>query len=297
MASKNTLPWEKNWAAGKRRIRATRRYLLEHAAMLASLLAEVRTPVRKNWEVACGAIVWTAIRRMRLIAKHVEEGCLSEAAILARTLIDVTISCAYLLEVEGLRREHLASRFMSFERVQLGTLVERWLRRYPQASQELTRDVADFLHSISKSKRRTTSVFTDIEDKAVIGWSGKSQAEMIRALDSRPLRRMLDGLRTEPGFLLSAFVHPTPMGIGAAGRWGDLVCDEIEETALTCAAVLIVRALPELGVNVRAVTGEGGPLASAGARLAKKRERESQASAREPAALPPFDFLKRATDI
>lgn len=221
----------------KRLLRAAVRYPREVAAQLRAVLNAAPKPTKESEKAVC-AIVRTATERTLLVSRLVREGRYEDAAVLARTLIELALTGAYLTQPQGLAREHLASRFMGFEPVQ----VRKYLHR---RKVELT--TADF-PSLAIHMRQVTAVFQDIEEKQNLGWAGLIQDQMVRALRDRDIREGIDNLRKRYGFILSAFVHPTPMGVAVGQDFGSLMVQDIAWCSGSC-LMLLCRCLIAIDID------------------------------------------------
>ena len=154
---------------------------------------------RSGVQAVLAGLATTAIRRAKVVHQLLASAetawrCNQEAAILTRTILDLAISALYIASAPGVQRDQLAARFLAFEGHQIDKLMGR-KGRAPRGS----------------PRERAGLAFKDLDELAYRGWSGLTNAKMIKKIQDKAAREVARALQEEFSFL-SSFVHPSPAG-------------------------------------------------------------------------------------
>jgi hypothetical protein len=224
---RNRQPWERRLPLATL-LRSGRKAVGTSCAVLEEALKSAPR-AQSPFEKAVGGIVATVVRRGRLAARLLDHDHLPEAAVIARTIIDLTISYFYLLEPsDGAAKEHRASRFLAFDPVQCGQLSDKWTRSGRSAA---------INQNDRTERRKAIGVFADLEERATLGWAGISTDQMIRSLTDKGARQIINTLRVN-SFLFSGCVHPTPLATRMGG-FEVFLATEVPITVCECLVVIV----------------------------------------------------------
>jgi hypothetical protein len=143
-------------------------------------------------------------RRTMVVSQLLAPSTLAEAAILARTVVELGYSAAYIGFAPKTLRAHRVARFTAFESVQENFFI-RWqesigLRSAPEERAKAAADATEALR-----------VFSRLEANLRVGWSGERVGALLRELEV-PLPSFAEWLA--PAYACFSFhVHPTPLGM------------------------------------------------------------------------------------
>jgi len=159
-------------------------------------------------KVAC-AIARVAVRRLVPLVALVDSDAWPEAAMVARSLVELDITASYMLTADEKEAEKRAQRFLKFEVVQRQNAIDRVIGQKPDLAKG-TETESDYLkeqHSLAVSE------FSDLAKSASRGWSGIGIAGMAAKIESEVSRRFFDLVHRHAYPLYCDYAHPSPVGI------------------------------------------------------------------------------------
>lgn len=154
----------------------------------------------------------TGLQRLGAIRELIQIGAFPEAAILARSLIELQISAVYLVASKESDGEGRANRFLAFELRQRSELLHRATKEYSDTG---------FLGPTSAMGIRAEQIrvvfaeacqeFDKLEKSK--NWANRNYREMIDSITDKNAQVELMFAYQHVYFTFSEFAHPTPTGI------------------------------------------------------------------------------------
>jgi len=168
----------------------------------------IPTPAPDRVARVLGAHARTSALRLDAIALLLEADAHAEAAIVARSVLELGFSAAHIYHCVAAEQQRRASRFEALEAVQLQEMLERIQRQSPLIP------VAKGLEKLRSRRDAVVQLHARIEKSMTTNWTGeRGWRGVIEAIASPKVRADLLWLYETPYFHLSMYAHPTPTAV------------------------------------------------------------------------------------